>query len=734
MSRRELIDQLSAMERQLRNVHAFRVIGDEELSENNIAVGGSHNQLYSLSKMPGLFVRYSSQKKEQKRTLRVVGNHSSFSAYDRRFLGDNPTTLIGGIPFQTTEVMKCNLRDLMTCCRLGDISIVRDTTAQIVAGLDVLHNKHRIVHHDIKLQNILVNAKIEGLNAVEPPSKPLVLMHTPSIKIIDFECETKFEPACTQQITRRGTPAFLPPEIFQSESCETSFDLYKKVDVWSFGCVLLALLVKRDEIPILSFGLEKKAFFIIYDSERYELYQLAELNLAARFDDPLEKSCWELLEWIFQYEPTERPSIEEVRAHDFFSDCSDAYLDRFVVPDYQLGFDDNESELSRCIMQLSNYLEQAGPSDQTLFTALDNGAKIAHQLSFSQQVIKTALDFVQISLKWYTFYAFPAVVDYMMNACQLELSVDGPINEVLASWEPKPFMDFQVNLTETFEELDDFNWVEKKIACWEKVHDEVDLAITLCKDVATLCEDQHDAFFEIIKTASTQQKIDAISIDLFALLEKMQSIDKFNNLSSKFSDSLLHALNEILEDIYFWQQEYNTFSVIELMNILIFFDNAIAFLAKLPNDESSSCLARVTQKIHEIDEGLRSHENINHFELKNAKSKLNRCRHFSTRLPLATFWLSQCNVDTIIQNLDMLDEVLQVVIENPEEAGELSGMLVDTLTISDINATLSYNAELLACMQSRVNTPEMEDSDLCRELASLTASTSDHKMRSPTAR
>ena len=144
---------------------------------------------------------------------------------------------------------------------------------QIIKGLQYLHKK-KIVHRDIKLDNILIDL-------------------TNTVKICDFGVSRILSPGDTMY-EHCGTPAYIAPEIFRNEGYEGF-----ACDVWSSGVTLYYMLAGKQ--PFKGGKIEELKAIIL--KGKYE--EIKDLSNEAN----------DLINKMLKVNPKERITIEEILKH-----------------------------------------------------------------------------------------------------------------------------------------------------------------------------------------------------------------------------------------------------------------------------------------------------------------------------------------------------------------------------------------------------------------------------------
>lgn len=187
----------------------------------------------------------------------------------------------------------------------------KDLAQQLFDGLDYLHQRG-VLHRDIKAANILVS-------------------NTGQLKYADFGLARFYTKSRQLDYTNRViTIWYRPPELLLGET-----QYGPEVDIWSAACVFVEMFTKKAVFPGEGGELSQldKVYNVlgtptrsewpgIIDLPWFELMQPADRRkrvFEAMFKDVFSPAALELVQWMFKYDPTKRPSAEQVLAHAYFS-------------------------------------------------------------------------------------------------------------------------------------------------------------------------------------------------------------------------------------------------------------------------------------------------------------------------------------------------------------------------------------------------------------------------------
>ena len=156
---------------------------------------------------------------------------------------------------------------------------------QTAKGLAYCH-RNRVLHRDIKLENLLIDE--EG-----------------TVKICDFGVSQLLNDPTDLVKDQCGTPAYMAPEVFQ---CTNAFS-GQKADVWSLGVCLFAMLCGM--VPYRGRNIDELKQSITRETLKYPGDAKKKLSREAR----------NLIKIMLRKNPKERATIDQVLRHPWLQSC-----------------------------------------------------------------------------------------------------------------------------------------------------------------------------------------------------------------------------------------------------------------------------------------------------------------------------------------------------------------------------------------------------------------------------
>lgn len=150
---------------------------------------------------------------------------------------------------------------------------------QLVGAVSYVHNKS-CVHRDLKLENILLDRH-------------------ENVKLCDFGFTREYEGKASYLQTYCGTVCYAAPEMLKGEKYAG-----EKVDVWSLGVILYALLT--GELP--------------FDDDDDNVTKMKILTMEPKFPDHIPAEAKSLLGLLLSKRPLLRPSLSEILANPFLAE------------------------------------------------------------------------------------------------------------------------------------------------------------------------------------------------------------------------------------------------------------------------------------------------------------------------------------------------------------------------------------------------------------------------------
>ena len=198
----------------------------------------------------------------------------------------------------------CNGGDLKGCLkkykeihrRAFPEDLVQYLMRQIVSGLNFLHSQ-KIIHRDLKLENILVTFNSEN------DKKNLNMMRA-IVKLIDFGFATTLKSSNSNlTYTVLGTPTYMDPQLLKNMEEKTinitGYD--EKVDIWSLGTLCYEMLVGH-----IAFS----------GSSMHDLYQKVKQGNYS-LPTNISEEVFSFINGMLQQDPNKRLSTAQLLKHDF---------------------------------------------------------------------------------------------------------------------------------------------------------------------------------------------------------------------------------------------------------------------------------------------------------------------------------------------------------------------------------------------------------------------------------
>lgn len=192
----------------------------------------------------------------------------------------------------------------------------KDLAKQLFEGLDYLHRRG-VLHRDIKAANILVS-------------------NTGELKLADFGLARFYAKSNKLDYTNRViTIWYRSPELLLGET-----QYGPAVDIWSAACVLVEIFTRHaifpgdggeinqlDKIYNVLGTPTKEDWPGIVDMQWFDLLRPTERKVSTfeeKYKDRVSPMAFELLQAMFLYDPTARPTAADVLEHPFFTSESPA--------------------------------------------------------------------------------------------------------------------------------------------------------------------------------------------------------------------------------------------------------------------------------------------------------------------------------------------------------------------------------------------------------------------------
>ena len=201
----------------------------------------------------------------------------------------------------------CNGGDLQSCLKQYlkkynkpfSQEIVQHIMRQVISGFVYIHSR-KILHRDIKLENVLVKFKTED-------DKENLNMLKTEIKITDFGF-ARYLKADSLAKSILGNPINMAPNILRKMARienDTEFGYDEKADIWSLGTITYELLVGCPA----------------FEANSYEdlISKVSDGKYKIPHEITLSKEALSFLNGMLRYDPKSRLSVEELSKQFFLT-------------------------------------------------------------------------------------------------------------------------------------------------------------------------------------------------------------------------------------------------------------------------------------------------------------------------------------------------------------------------------------------------------------------------------
>lgn len=155
---------------------------------------------------------------------------------------------------------------------------------QLVEAIQYLHHEQLVIHRDLKLGNLFLDRNM-------------------NIKVGDLGLATRLENGDDKRKTICGTPNYIAPEVIQGDRSTRGHSF--EVDIWSMGVILYTVMVGKPP----------------YESKDVKSTYQRILNNEYSFPSKISMSenAKGLISSMLQSKPADRPSLNEIAMHPFFT-------------------------------------------------------------------------------------------------------------------------------------------------------------------------------------------------------------------------------------------------------------------------------------------------------------------------------------------------------------------------------------------------------------------------------
>ena len=302
--------------KKVKNYHLMEVIGKGATGKVYLAVDERKNELLAIKAIPNSYL------KKDDGAVRIKRELANLHKLKHKNI----------IQIKGYEVTKNNTYIALEYCNGGNLHqyqqyyqkttkttlnefYIQKVMKQITEGLEYMHS-NKIIHRDIKLENILINFNkyqnlaIKGVIPPEVKYENVSLMDNFTIKIADLGFSKDIENS-NVTATILGTPINMSPDIIENYNSNETKSYNTSVDLWSLGAITYELLTGK---PAFS-GKEYEAVFKQIMEGKY--------SLPSSFIVSVEIISF--INGLLQYYPEKRLNWAQIKSHPFLTKSTDSF-------------------------------------------------------------------------------------------------------------------------------------------------------------------------------------------------------------------------------------------------------------------------------------------------------------------------------------------------------------------------------------------------------------------------
>ena len=237
---------------------------------------------------------------------------------------------------------------------------------QIISGLEYMHTQG-MSHRDIKPENMMLDDEY-------------------NLKLADFG----FSSSQALNETKRGTDGYMAPEIYKGDRYSG-----QSVDLFATGIILFIMVAQH---PPFNTASAKDPHYKLLSTNRHDVFWKVHTKRKPGGIEFFSEEFRNLISGMLSYNPHERPSLAEIKAHDWYNGHVPSY------EDIKQEFDQRKLSLSSA----NNQADQEVPEsvvDPSVFQANTVYKSVDGEESKIKDVERTAAEYIPEYKRFTEFFS-----------------------------------------------------------------------------------------------------------------------------------------------------------------------------------------------------------------------------------------------------------------------------------------------------------------------------------------